>query len=212
MQLPSCWILKKATSKKENDATLFFEQKVSRILRDYERMKTRRFKKSDFVFVRWLGAFRSQNQTLEESLNFEAGFSISSTRRLQVACEAIKIRSYRSYDWDSKRDFNSVAIEKEICRCGIGLLVKRNKVRKIFAGDVWSEIDEEGNLFPTRLPNLEGHWEAFADAKNYIKKILIVKEYCSEETIKTVFDWAEKNGFEVEEFSKFEKSLEKFRI
>lgn len=90
------------------------------------------------MYVRWLGAFRTEGYSLKESFLYEM------TRTSDVACEHFKSKS-------------------EV-RARVGLLVKPSAVYKHYDGDVWSEYDHKGNLHPTRKPwqAYSKHTECFA--------------------------------------------------
>lgn len=91
--------------------------------------------------VRWLGAFGSHG-TLGESLSFEL------TRPPSDEVCAEPVRGGRSL----------------ITHAKIGLLVKRQAVKKRFKADVWSVLDGAGRLVKTRKPcsgTAPGHQEAW---------------------------------------------------
>ena len=98
------------------------------------------------MFVRWLGAFRPGQGSLEDSIRFE----IEEANGV-FACEHIR------------------AGEKKLVPGGVGLLVRKEAIRKVFKGDVWSvnhlPSKEKGRveLLKTRPPQKGGHREAWLD-------------------------------------------------
>lgn len=96
------------------------------------------------MFVRWLGAFRQGRGSLEDSIRFE----IEEANGI-FACEHIR------------------AGEKKLVPGGIGLLVRKEAIKKVFKGDVWSinyaPLKDKGRteLLKTRPPQKSGHREAW---------------------------------------------------
>jgi len=91
--------------------------------------------------VRWLGAFRDDGHSFEESLVWE----LTQTERLEVAAEPI-----RRGEGSSIRGVR------------VGLLVRSRALVKAFRGDCWSEEAAGGRLFKTRNPRHGGpHLESW---------------------------------------------------
>ena len=101
------------------------------------------------MFIRWLGAFRSSNTSLLDSIEYEMNRADS----VQFACEHIN------------KNIGAGRIHARV-----GLLVAPNSIFREFSGDVWSERDESGKLFAgrrrTELVNAKkspyGHTEAWS--------------------------------------------------
>ena len=122
--------------------------------------------------VRWLGAFR-KGGSLHNSLKWE----LKENRR-EVAAEVL------------------VGGQSHV-QAYIGLRIARGAVRKVFRGDVWSEVTARGtSLKMTRSPSsFSDHTEAFCKP---LFTAIVLKGKVSKKAFKTVLWWSKAMDLPIE--------------
>jgi len=122
------------------------------------------------MFIRWLGAYGKAGN-LADSMDYEFR---GLTR--EICAEAV-----------------GKHFQPAITHCKVGLVVKRSAVRRVAKGDVWSEVGQDGRLYPTRRPRGKTR-EAFC-LPVYVA--IIYQRQLSQENYQTVMTKAREYGLPV---------------
>lgn len=99
------------------------------------------YSRFDLNIIRWLGAF-GYGSDVKEAIRFE----MSSPREKAGEFIMPDVLKGENFDFDPFASIYS-DLHKE---CQIGFIYNQQDVRKIYAVDVWSTVNDEGNLVPGR--------------------------------------------------------------